>query len=161
MPQTDSVIKNFIKYFHILIKVNNLFIKFYIQNNLSCIMIIINYLLKFQFLKWKWSKSHVMSDSLQLYTVHGIFPARILEWVAFLFSRDLPDPGIELGSLALQANSLPTELPGKPQERTGWETYTVVGCPRVNCSVSWNLAQGAATARRLGGHPEHSVLVEK
>ena len=27
---------------------------------------------------------------------------------------DLPDPGIELGSPALQVNSLPTELSGKP-----------------------------------------------
>ena len=29
---------------------------------------------------------------------------------------DLPDPGIELGSPALQADSLPTELPGRPKE---------------------------------------------
>ena len=29
---------------------------------------------------------------------------------------DLPDPGIKLGSLALQADSLPTELWGKPKE---------------------------------------------
>ena len=28
---------------------------------------------------------------------------------------DLPDPGIKLGSLALQVDSLPAELPGKPQ----------------------------------------------
>ena len=28
--------------------------------------------------------------------------------------RDLPDPGIEPGSPALQADSLPSELPGKP-----------------------------------------------
>ena len=28
---------------------------------------------------------------------------------------NLPESGIELGSLALQADSLPTELPGKPQ----------------------------------------------
>ena len=27
---------------------------------------------------------------------------------------DLPDPGIHLGSPALQTDSLPTELPGKP-----------------------------------------------
>ena len=27
---------------------------------------------------------------------------------------DLPNPGIELGSLTLQADSLPTELSGKP-----------------------------------------------
>ena len=86
------------------------------------------------------------------YTVPGILQARILEWVAFPFSRgssqprdriqvssmaggfftswttreaqeywsgwptpspeDLPNPGIELGSPALQADSLPTELSG-------------------------------------------------
>ena len=28
-------------------------------------------------------------------SVHGIPQARILEWVAIPFSRDLPDPGIE------------------------------------------------------------------
>ena len=89
------------------------------------------------------------------YTVHGILQARILEWVAFPFSREssqpraqtqvssiaggfftswatreaqeywsgwpvplpvaLPDPGIEPGSPTLQADSLPTELSGKPQ----------------------------------------------
>ena len=27
--------------------------------------------------------------------VHGIFQARVLEWVAISFSRELPDPGIE------------------------------------------------------------------
>ena len=35
------------------------------------------------------------------YTVHGILQARILEWVALPFSRDLPNAGIELGSPAL------------------------------------------------------------
>ena len=48
-------------------------------------------------------------------SVHGILQERILEWVAFPFSRGLPDPGIEPGSPALQANSLPAKLPGKPQ----------------------------------------------
>ena len=38
----------------------------------------------------------------------------ILEWVAYPFSRDLPDPGVEPGSPALQVDSLPTELSGKP-----------------------------------------------
>ena len=45
-------------------------------------------------------------------SVHGILWARILEWVAISFSRDLSDPGIKLGSLALQADSLPSEPPG-------------------------------------------------
>ena len=87
------------------------------------------------------------------YTVRGILQARILEWIASLFSRgssqprfshcrqilyqlshtreaqeyqnaqpipspaDLPDPGIEPGSPALQVDSLPTELSGKPSNK--------------------------------------------
>ena len=30
------------------------------------------------------------------------------------FPGELPDPGIELGSLALQADALPAKLPGNP-----------------------------------------------
>ena len=33
--------------------------------------------------------------NLMDFTVNGILQARILEWVAFPFSRDLPNPGIE------------------------------------------------------------------
>ena len=39
---------------------------------------------------------------------------RILEWVTFPFSSSLPNPGIEPGSPALQADSLPAEPQGKP-----------------------------------------------
>ena len=37
-------------------------------------------------------------------------------WSGLLFPapEDLPDPGIELGSPILQADSLPSEAPGKP-----------------------------------------------
>ena len=48
-------------------------------------------------------------------SVHGILQARIL--TGSPLPGDLPHPGIEpvsLVSRALQANSLPTELPGKP-----------------------------------------------
>ena len=48
-------------------------------------------------------------------SVHRILQARILEWVAFPFSKDLPDPVIEPGSPALQADSLPSEPPGYHQ----------------------------------------------
>ena len=76
-------------------------------------------------LVWKWkSLSHVQlfvtpMDS----TVHGILQARILKWVAFPFSRgssqprDLPNPGIEPRSPALQADSLPAEPQGNPEYR--------------------------------------------
>ena len=40
---------------------------------------------------------------------------RILELVAYPFSSDLHDPGIELGSPELQVDFLPVELPGKPK----------------------------------------------
>ena len=46
--------------------------------------------------------------------VHRILQARILEWVAIPFSRDLLNPGIELRFPALQAESLPSEPPGRP-----------------------------------------------
>ena len=39
---------------------------------------------------------------------------RILEWIAFPSPVDLPNPGTEPGSPALQMDSLPTELSGKP-----------------------------------------------
>ena len=51
--------------------------------------------------------------------VHGSLQARILEWVAFPFSRDLPNLGIEPRSPALQADSLLSEPPGKPKEPKG------------------------------------------
>ena len=53
------------------------------------------------------------------FSVHGIPLAKILEWVAIPFSGDLPDPGLEPSSPALQADSLPSEPPGKPWNRVG------------------------------------------
>ena len=48
-----------------------------------------------------------------IYTVHRILQARLLEWLAFPVSRGSSQSGIEPGSPALQADSLPTELSGK------------------------------------------------
>ena len=45
---------------------------------------------------------------------HGIFQARILEWVAISFSKDLPDLGIEPMSPALAGIFFTTESLGKP-----------------------------------------------
>ena len=63
--------------------------------------------------------SSVVSNSLQPYglyslpgfTVHGIFQARILEWVAISSSKGTSRPRINLSpvSPALQVDSLPTE----------------------------------------------------
>ena len=53
-------------------------------------------------------------------SVHGIFQARILEWVAISSFRGSPQSKDETASPMsppLQANSLPTELSGKPKSR--------------------------------------------
>ena len=70
-------------------------------------------------ISWRQSAScSVVSDSLwpNDYTVHGILQAKVLEWVAFPFSRDLPNPGIEPRSPALQADSADS-LPAEPQAK--------------------------------------------
>ena len=58
-----------------------------------------------------------IDDSLPGSAVYGILQARILEWVAFPSPGDLPDPGFKPRSLASQADSLPSEPPGKPHAR--------------------------------------------
>ena len=44
----------------------------------------------------------------------GVLQAKILEWVANPPPGDLPNPGMELRSPALQEDSLLSEPPGKP-----------------------------------------------
>ena len=46
-------------------------------------------------------------------SARGLLQAGILEWVAISLSRSLPNSGIEPRSLALQADSLLSEPPGK------------------------------------------------
>ena len=46
---------------------------------------------------------------------------RILEWIAHPSPGDLPNPGIEPGSPALQADSLPAELPGNEHKILSYE----------------------------------------
>ena len=54
-----------------------------------------------------------MDCSLPSSSVHGLFQEIALEWIPFPSPEDLPDPGIEPTSPALQADSLPSERPGK------------------------------------------------
>ena len=46
-------------------------------------------------------------------SVRGILQVTVQEWVAISSFRDVPDPEIEPRSPSLQADSLPTEPPGK------------------------------------------------
>ena len=74
--------------------------------------------LSFKFLTFKLSTPFDPLDcSPPISSFHGILLARILEWVAISFSRDLPNPGIKLRSSTLQSGSLPSEPQGKPNNR--------------------------------------------
>ena len=55
-----------------------------------------------------------MDYSLPGSSVHGIFQARVLEWVAISFSRGSSQPRDRSGFPELQADALPSEPPGKP-----------------------------------------------
>ena len=55
-----------------------------------------------------------MDHGLPGSSVYGISQARILEWVAISFSRDLPNPGIEPRSPAFAGGFFAMESPGKP-----------------------------------------------
>ena len=53
---------------------------------------------------------------------------------------DLPDPGIEPRSRALQADALPSEPPGKVENTPTTKTF----CPKINSTEigkSWSLGQ--------------------
>ena len=78
------------------------------------------------------------------YTVHGILQARILEWVAIPFSGDIPNPGIEPRSPALQADALPPEPPGKPSVVGTYnfkciQTHSNDYTAQVNLSIDYRL----------------------
>ena len=125
---------------------------------------------------WGYKECLVVQSCQTLWDPMGILQARIVEWVAMLFSRrssqpkygthvsriagefftiqatreaqeywsgqpipspgDLPNPEIKPGSPALQADSLPAELPGKPQK--GAVQFSSV---QFSCSVMSNSLQ--------------------
>ena len=65
----------------------------------------------------EWVVVKVVQSCLTLgdpvdYTVHGILQARILEWVAFPFSRGSSQLRDRISSPALQEDSLPAEPQG-------------------------------------------------
>ena len=51
---------------------------------------------------------------LKTSSVHGVLQARYWSELSFPSPGDLPHPGVEPGSPAMQAESLLTELQGKP-----------------------------------------------
>ena len=73
-----------------------------------------------QLLEWAQSLSCVQlfvtpwTEAHQALLSMGILQARILEWVAMPSSRESSQPTDQTRSPTLQADSLPSEPPGKP-----------------------------------------------
>ena len=65
-----------------------------------------------------WTLCDPVDSSPPGSSLHGIFQAKILEWVAISSSRGSPDPGIEPASLMspeLAGGSLPLSHLGRPK----------------------------------------------
>ena len=72
------------------------------------------------------------------YTVNGILQARILKQVTFPSPGDLPHPGIEPRSPALQADSLPAEPQEKPKN-TGVGSLSLLQGIFPTQELNWGL----------------------
>ena len=78
-----------------------------------------------------------MSDSLRPH-VHGVLQARILEWVAFPFSRGSSQPRDRTRSPTLQEVFLPAEPQGKPKN-TGVGSLSLLQHIFLSQELNWNL----------------------
>ena len=91
--------------------------------------------------------------------VHGILQARILDWVAFPFSRDLPNSGIEPRSPTLEADSLPAEPQWKPKN-TGVGSLSLLQQIFQTQESNWGLLHCRRILYQLSsqGSTHHSYL---
>ena len=91
-----------------------------------------------------------------LYHLNHKGSPRILEWVAYPSPGDLPNPGIEPGSPALQVDSLPTELSGKTVGcRKGGKKCLLGGGKRQGNSGSSCESLGFVVFTMVLGYPAH------
>ena len=66
-----------------------------------------------------------MDCSPPCFFVYGLLQARIPQWVAISFFRDLSNPGIESRSPVWQVDSLLSKPPGKPNSNS-YQEYTIM-----------------------------------
>ena len=98
-------------------------------------------------------------------SVRGIFQARVLEWLPFLSPGDLPDPGIEPRSPALQADAFPPEPPGQQGQSTarglnqkGKELHCTECSEQQELCIQWDKWSRLVAEIRVGGFVEEEEL---
>ena len=85
-----------------------------------------------------------MGYSLPGFSIHGIFQARILEWVTMTPPGDLPHPGIEPSSLtspALAGGFFTTTPPGKPNVLLGLQLFNSLNSEVTSLGVALGNSQ--------------------
>ena len=104
-------------------------------------------------------------------SVHAILQARILEWVAMPSSGDLSNPGIKPRSPTMQADSLPTEPPGKlptilelvscPFSRGSFRpwTWTRVACIAGGFFTTWAIREAHVNIYMKSQYRENKSIV--
>ena len=90
----------------------------------------------------------------------GILQARILECFAMPPPGDLPNPGIKSRSPALQADSLPSEPPGK-QSHQSQSAYSgrwgILSCVSTRCPLSRVQVSGLSKGQTLKACVFHQI----
>ena len=76
-----------------------------------------------------------MDRSLLHSSVHGIFQARVLEWLPFPSPEDLSDPGIEPRSPTPLADALPSDPPGKSWVGHDWALMSARNAIHISDSL--------------------------
>ena len=89
-----------------------------------------------------------MNYSLPGSFVHGISQARILEWVAISFPRDLPSAGMECKPPALAGRFFTTEPPG--ESKVGWTSDLFI-CFRLEPEEKAEQRKAGTKKESLGG----------
>ena len=83
-----------------------------------------------------------MDCSPPIFSVQGISQTRIRKWVAIPSPGDLPHLGVKHRSPALQADSLPAKLPGKPYKHSTLGVCFLFSNISVSSSGSYSSCSG-------------------
>ena len=91
------------------------------------------------------------------YIVHGILQARILEWIAFPFSKGSSYPRDQTQVSPLQVDSLPAEPQGK-LKKTGVGSLYLLQQIFQTQESNWGLLQADSLPTELSGKSDFMVI---
>ena len=97
-----------------------------------------------------------------VYPVHGILQARILEWVAFPFSKGSSQPRDQIQVSCIVGDSLPAEPQGKPKN-TGMGSLSFLQEGFLSQELNWGLLHCRWILYQLSyqGSPDNVITLER